>query len=170
MYYPQANGLAEAFNKILCNVLKKVVNKSKTDWHEKMEEALWAYKTTYRTPTQSTPYALVYSVEAVLPLESQIPSLRMAIQEGLTQEENVHLRLEELESLDERSLDAQQRDMVLSVRRPIITHNKGKKIVSKWDGPYVIREVYTNGSYLMVDQDGIKVGPINGHYLKLYYP
>ncbi|GAA0157391.1 hypothetical protein LIER_14667 [Lithospermum erythrorhizon] len=38
------------------------------------------------------------------------------------------------------------------------------------DGPYVIREVYTNGSYLMVDQDGVKVGLINGRYLKLYYP
>ncbi|GAA0159814.1 hypothetical protein LIER_16512 [Lithospermum erythrorhizon] len=100
--------------------------------------------------------------KAVLLLESQILSLRMAIQEGLTQEENAHLRLEELESLDERRLDAQQ--------RLIITPKKGKKFVSKWDGPYIIREVYTNGSYLMIDQDGVEVGPINGRYLKLYYP
>ncbi|XP_075074360.1 uncharacterized protein LOC142161965 [Nicotiana tabacum] len=37
MYYVAVNGLAEAFNKTLCNLLKKVVSKSKRDWHEKME-------------------------------------------------------------------------------------------------------------------------------------
>ncbi|KAL0437743.1 UNVERIFIED_CONTAM: hypothetical protein Sradi_0482200 [Sesamum radiatum] len=84
MYNAAANGLAEAFNKTLCNLLKKVVSKSKKDWHEKIGEALWAYRTTHRTATQATPYSLVYGVEAVLPLESQIPSLRIAIQEGLT--------------------------------------------------------------------------------------
>ncbi|KAL0419233.1 UNVERIFIED_CONTAM: hypothetical protein Sradi_1336800 [Sesamum radiatum] len=102
MYYAAANGLAEAFIKILCNLLKKVVAKSKRDWHERIGEALWAYRTTVRTPTQATPYALVYGVEAVLPLEQQIPSLRIAIQEGLTEEENARIRLEELEALDEK--------------------------------------------------------------------
>ncbi|GAA0149118.1 hypothetical protein LIER_08377 [Lithospermum erythrorhizon] len=122
MYYPQANGLAKDFNKTLCNILKKVVSKSKKNWHEKIEEALWAYKTMYRTPTQSTPYALVYGVEAVLPLELQIPSLRNA------------------------------------------------NMVPKWDGPHVVQEAYTSGSYLLADQEGQKVGPINGRYLKWYYP
>ncbi|KAL0303460.1 UNVERIFIED_CONTAM: hypothetical protein Sradi_6214100 [Sesamum radiatum] len=143
MYNAAANGLAEAFNKTLCNLLKKVVSKSKRDWHEKIGEALWAYRTTHRTATQATPYSLVYGVEAVLPLESQIPSLRIAIQEGLTAEDNARLRLEELEALDEKRLEAQQQlqcyqarmtrafnkkvrprsfqvgDLVLAVRRPI---------------------------------------------------
>ena len=109
MYNAPANGLTEAFNKTLCNLLKKVVRKSKRDWHERAEEALWAYRTTYRTPTQAMPYSLVYGVEAVLPLECQIPSLRIVIQEGLSNEDNVHLRLEELEALDEKRLGAQQR-------------------------------------------------------------
>ncbi|GKV28984.1 hypothetical protein SLEP1_g37967 [Rubroshorea leprosula] len=86
MYNAAANGLAEAFNKTLCNLLKKVVSKSKRDWHERIGEALWAYRTTHRTPTKATPYSLVYGVEAVLLLECQIPSLRIAIQEGLTDE------------------------------------------------------------------------------------
>ncbi|XP_020426562.1 uncharacterized protein K02A2.6-like [Prunus persica] len=94
MYNAPANGLAEAFNKTLCSMLKKVVGRTKKDWHERINEALWAYRTTYRTPTQATPYSLVYSVEAVLPLESQLPSLRMAVQEGLTDEENAKLRLQ----------------------------------------------------------------------------
>ncbi|KAB2609177.1 S2-RNase [Pyrus ussuriensis x Pyrus communis] len=81
MYHAPANGLAEAFNKTLCNLLKKVIGRTKRDWHERI---------------------------TVLPLESQIPSLRMAIQEGLTDEENAKLRLQELEALDERRLEAQQ--------------------------------------------------------------
>jgi len=84
MYHAPVNGLAEAFNKMLCNLLKKVVAKSKQDWHERLGETLWAYRTTYKTPMQSTPYALVYGVEAVLPLEIQIPSLRVAIQGDLS--------------------------------------------------------------------------------------
>ncbi|KAM1112717.1 hypothetical protein ACFX13_046395 [Malus domestica] len=195
MYHAPANGLAEAFNKTLCNLLKKVIGRTKRDWHERIGEALWAYRTTYRTPTQATPYSLVYGVEAVLPLESQIPSLRMAIQEGLTDEENAKLRLQELEALDEKRLEAQQHlecyqarlskafnkkvlprpfqmgDLVLSLRRPIITTHKTKsKFTSKWDGPYVIQEVYTNGTYLIMAEDGLKIGPINGRFLKRYYP
>ena len=106
MYNAPANGLAEAFNKTLCNLLKKVVAKSKRDWHERLGEALWAYRTTYKTPTQSTPFALVYGVEAVLPLELQIPSFRIAMQEGLTEDENHKLHLDELEALDEKRLQA----------------------------------------------------------------
>ena len=106
MYNASANGLAEAFNKTLGSLLKKVVSKTKRDWYERIREALWAYQTTFRTPTQVMPYSLVYRVEAVLPLERQIPSLRIAIQEGLTGAENAKLRLQELEALDEKRLEA----------------------------------------------------------------
>ncbi|XP_071926069.1 uncharacterized protein [Coffea arabica] len=195
MYNAPANGLAEAFNKTLCNLLKKVVARSKKDWHERIGETLWTYHTTYRIPTQATPYALVYGVEAVLPFEQQIPSLRIAIQEGLTEEENVRLRLEELEVLDEKRLEAQQNlecyqarlsrtfnkkvrrrsfqvgDMILAVRNSIVmTHRTKDNFVSKWDGPYVVREIYTNGAYKLVDKDGVKVGPINEKFMKLYMP
>nr|XP_023878478.1 uncharacterized protein LOC111990940 [Quercus suber] len=69
MYNTPTNSLAEAFNKTLCNLLKKVVECSKRDWHEKIGEALWEYRTTYKTPMQANPYSLVYGVEAVLPLK-----------------------------------------------------------------------------------------------------
>ena len=140
---------------------------------------------------QATLYSLVYGVEAVLPLERQIPSLQIAIQEGLTNEENARLRLEELEALDERRLKAQQRlecyqarlsrafnkrvrpqsfqvrDLVVAMQRPInISHKTENKFTSKWDGPYVVQEVYTNGAYKIVDEDGLRVGPINAKFLK----
>jgi len=48
---------------------KKVVAKSKQDWHERLGEAPRAYQTIYKMPTQSTPYALAYGIKAILPLE-----------------------------------------------------------------------------------------------------
>ncbi|XP_068344169.1 uncharacterized protein [Pyrus communis] len=134
-------------------------------------------------------------MEAVLQLESQILSLRMAIREGLTDEENAKLRLQELEVLDERRLEAQQHFecyqaqvskafnkkvhpcsfqmgyLILALRKAIVTTHKTKsKFTSKWDGPYVIQEIYTNGAYLIMAEDGLKIGPINGRFLKCYYP
>jgi len=63
MYYAPATGLAEALNKTLCHLLSNVVAKSKQDWHERLAEALWAYRSSYKTPTQSTPFALVYGLK-----------------------------------------------------------------------------------------------------------
>jgi hypothetical protein len=90
--------------------------------------------------TQATSYSLVYGVEAVLPLECQIPSLRIAIQEGLSNEDNVRLRLEELEALDEKRLEAQQRlecyqvDFVeLSTRRCDHAHSKNEILSWQYD-------------------------------------
>ncbi|XP_069145644.1 uncharacterized protein [Solanum lycopersicum] len=133
--------------------------------------------------------------EAVFPLERQIPSLRFAIQEGLIEKDNAHLRLEDLEALDDKSLEAQQSlecyqarlsrafnkkvrlrsfkvgDQVHAVRRPIIISHKSKgKFTSKWDGTYVIQEVYSSGAYKLVNADGLRIGPINGKFLKKYYP
>nr|DAD23878.1 TPA_asm: hypothetical protein HUJ06_025341 [Nelumbo nucifera] len=97
MYNATANELAEAFNKTLCKLLKKIVSKSKRDWHECLDEALWAYRASYRTATNATPFVLVYGVEAVLHLERQMNSLRMTIQEGITKDESAKLRLAKLE-------------------------------------------------------------------------
>lgn len=70
-------------------------------WPKKLLEALWAYRTTVKTATQATPCLLVFGGEAVLPLEIQLPSLRVAVHERITTEEKASLRLTELEALDE---------------------------------------------------------------------
>ena len=65
-----------------------------------------AYRTTVRTPTKATPFSLVYGCEAVLPLEIQIPSLRVALTTEMTNEKKYRLRLQELETLDDKRLQA----------------------------------------------------------------
>ena len=107
-YNPAANGLAEAFNKVIIKLLKKFVSSHKRDWNEKLGECLWAYRTTVRTPTGNTPFSLVYGCEVVIPLEIQISPLRVALMTRMTKEDNDRLRLQELEALDEKRLQDQQ--------------------------------------------------------------
>ena len=49
------------------------------NWSDKLVNALWAYRTTVRTATGQTPYALAFEMEAVVPYEILIPSLRVQI-------------------------------------------------------------------------------------------
>ena len=67
-YHPQANGQAESTNKILCTVLKKVVSDTKTDLELKLPSVLWAYKVAYKTAIGTTPFNMVFGLDAVLPL------------------------------------------------------------------------------------------------------
>jgi len=150
-YYPATNGLAEAFNKTIRKLLNKFVSKSQCDWDDKLGECLWAYRTTMRTPTKATPFSLVYGCEAVLSLEIQIPSLHIALTTEMTNEEKYRLRLQELEALDDKHLQAQQQielyqarisrafnkkvreqtfkkdDLVLAVRRTMVMTHKTKE-------------------------------------------
>ena len=68
--------------------------------------ALHGYRTTARTSTVETPYSLVYSMEAVLPIEVQIPSLRIMKDAGLNKDDWIHTRLDQLNLIDEKRLTA----------------------------------------------------------------
>ena len=106
-YNPTANGLAEAFNKIIIKLLKNVLS-DKRDWNEKLTKCLWAYRTTVRATTSNTSFSLVYGCEAVIPLEIKMPWLQVALATKMTKEDNDRLRLQELEALKEKRLQAQQ--------------------------------------------------------------
>ena len=58
-------------------------------------------------PDGNTPFSLVYGCEVVIPLEIQMPSLRVALMTRMTKEDNDRLRLQELEALNEKRLQAQ---------------------------------------------------------------
>ena len=51
------------------------------DWSEKLPFALWAYQTSFRTSTRATPYSFVYGMEAVLLVEIDMGSLRVALEQ-----------------------------------------------------------------------------------------
>jgi hypothetical protein len=79
-YYPQANGQVEAINKFLITMLQQMIGIHKTSWHTRLFSALWAYRTSVKYATGFTPFRLFYGVEAILPIECEIPSLNLAVE------------------------------------------------------------------------------------------
>ena len=72
-YYPQGNGQAEATNKTILKILKKIVDPVGRDWHLQIAPTLWAYCTSIHTPIGDTPFSLVYVLNPFYP--SKLSSL-----------------------------------------------------------------------------------------------
>ena len=81
-YRPQTNGAVEAANKNIKRILRRMVKTSR-DWSKKLPFVLWAYRTSFRTSIGATPYSLVYGMEAVLPVEIEMSSLRLALKQQI---------------------------------------------------------------------------------------
>jgi hypothetical protein len=104
-YYPQANDQVEAINKVLITMLRRIIGIHKMSWHTMLFSALWAYRTSVKSAMGFTPFQLVYGLEVVLPIECEIPSLKLAVKllPNTSAEEE---RLLYLMQLDETRRDA----------------------------------------------------------------
>ncbi|XP_050919222.1 uncharacterized protein LOC127136738 [Lathyrus oleraceus] len=77
-YRLKMNGVVEVANKNIKKIIQKMVKTYKY-WHEMLPFSLHGYHTMVRTSIGATPFSLVYGMEAVLPIEMEISSLRILI-------------------------------------------------------------------------------------------
>ena len=103
-YYPQANGQAEASNKVLIGILEKMVREKPGMWHLKLNEALWAYQTSLRSAIGLTPYALTHGHDVMLPVKLSINSMRVVERSSLLNTEYSQAMRQELEDLEEAQI------------------------------------------------------------------
>ncbi|KAE8733240.1 Detected protein of unknown function [Hibiscus syriacus] len=191
-YRPKMNGAVEAANKNIKRIITKTTETYK-DWHEKLPFALYAYRTTVRTSTGATPFSLVYRMEAVLPIEVEIPSLRILRETKLDESEWIQARVDQLNLVEEKRLKAifhgqmyqkrmmkshdkkvhprefQEGDLVLRKILPIHKDFRGKWMPN-WEGPYVVKKAFSGGALILAEMDGkILRNPINSDSVKKYY-
>ncbi|GKB51519.1 reverse transcriptase domain-containing protein [Tanacetum coccineum] len=68
-YHPQTSGQVEVSNRGLKRILERTVGENRASWSDKLDDALWAFRTAYRTPIGCTPYKLVYGKACHPPIE-----------------------------------------------------------------------------------------------------
>ncbi|GKE15167.1 reverse transcriptase domain-containing protein [Tanacetum coccineum] len=59
-YHPQTNGQTEVTNRAIKRILERSVGYNPKEWSKKLNDALWAFRTAYKTPTGCTPFRMVY--------------------------------------------------------------------------------------------------------------
>nr|GFA58478.1 reverse transcriptase domain-containing protein [Tanacetum cinerariifolium] len=69
VYHPQTNGQVEVSNRSLKRILERTVGENRASWSDKLDDALWAFRTAFKTPIECTPYKLVYRKACHLPIE-----------------------------------------------------------------------------------------------------
>uniref|UniRef100_A0A2N9EL27 Integrase catalytic domain-containing protein n=1 Tax=Fagus sylvatica TaxID=28930 RepID=A0A2N9EL27_FAGSY len=103
-FYPQGNDQAESFDKTLLDGIKKCLERAKWKWVEELPNVLWAYRTTPRSSTSETPFSLTYGVEAVIPLEVGLPTIRMEYYDPTSNETSLATELDLAEERRESAL------------------------------------------------------------------
>ena len=104
--HPQANGQTEVTNRTLLRLIKSRLIGAKGAWPEELPNVLWAYRMTARTPTGETPSNLTYGIEAIIPVEVGLTSLR---REFFDKQSNNDQLKQNLDFLDEVRDQAAQR-------------------------------------------------------------
>ncbi|CAM8972555.1 unnamed protein product [Rhodiola kirilowii] len=189
-YHPQTSGQVEISNREIKAILEKTVGSSRKDWSSKLDDALWAYCTAYKTPIGMSPYRLIYGKPCHLPVELEykamwaIKFLNMDLQ---TVEENRVLQLHDLEEIRNEAYESARiyKEKTKKLHDKRIFHRefmKGDKVLlfnsrlkllpgklkSRWSGPFVVYKSYKDGHVKLYNEDGTFF-IVNGQRRKHYF-
>ncbi|GJX24287.1 reverse transcriptase domain-containing protein [Tanacetum coccineum] len=175
-YHPQTSEQVEVSNRGLKRILERTVGENRGSWLDKLDDALWAFRTAYKTPIGCTPYKLVYEKACHLPIELEHKAywaLKHANFDLETAGDHRKVQLNELNELRdhayENSLiykektkrihDSKMKNRVFNVGDQVLLFNSRLKIFSgklksHWSGPFTITQVFPYGTVELSQNSG----------------
>ena len=166
--HPRSNGQAEVIIRTLKATLKTKLEDLKGKWVKYLPEVLWAYRTTCKSATQETPFALAFGTEAVDPVEVGLKSPRIELENIEHNEEALRLnldlpeekreqvlkRMEDYHRMTARYYDQRVKprsykpgDLVLKKLLQARKDPSHGKLGPNWEGPYIISCMIRPSSY-----------------------
>ncbi|GKD20285.1 reverse transcriptase domain-containing protein [Tanacetum coccineum] len=183
-YHPQSNGQTKVTNRAIKRILERSVGYNPNGWSEKLNDALWPFRTAYKTQTGCTYFRLVYGKACHLPVEIEHKAhweLKQCNMDSTLASKSRLMQLNELAELRDGAYentriykertkkwhDSRLRgDKDFKVGDKVLLYNSRLKMYpgklkSKWSGPNNVKTVYPHGAIEITDRDGFSF-KVNG--------
>nr|GEY27503.1 reverse transcriptase domain-containing protein [Tanacetum cinerariifolium] len=155
-------GQVEVSNRGLKRILERAVGENRASWSDKLDDALWAFRTAYKTPIKCTPYKLVYGKACHLPVELEHKAywaLKNANFDLKTAGDHRKVQINELNKLCDQAYensliykektkrlhDSKIKNCAFNIGDRVLLFNS-RKLKSRWSGPFTISQVYPYGT------------------------
>nr|GEW57630.1 reverse transcriptase domain-containing protein [Tanacetum cinerariifolium] len=184
------SGQVEVSNRGLKRILERTVGKNRASWSKKLEDALWDFKTAYKTPIGCTPYKLVYGKSCHSPIELENKAywaLKHANFDLKTAGDHRKLQLNELNELHDQAYensliykekttklyDSKIKNRIFYVGDRVFLFNShlnmfSRKLKTRWTRPFTIAHVFPYGTIELSQPDGPNF-KVNGYRVKHYF-